>query len=186
VKKMSFFRNKNTTLAILILSGFTIAIITFSIVRAQAGKTPPLPPITITPNPFASEIYRTPTPDLYGVQLSTPQGPTDTPIFPSSTIDLSPEIDRGAKFDVYVQHPDGSLTLFLIGPAPSGYQGSNPLPEEILQNLPLKEGDDILYWLPPSPWRRMEPPTITMEPYSSTSTDVYLSPMPTLNPYPQP
>ena len=183
MKKTSFFGNKKTTLAILILSGFSIAMITFSIVGAQAGKTPPPPPINATPNPFASEINRTPTPDFYGVQLSTPQGPTDTPIFPSSTIDLSPEIDRGAKFDVYVLHPDGSLTLFLIGPAPSGYQGSNPLPEEIFQNLPLKEGDAIYAWQPPSPWRRMRPPDITMEPYSSTSTDVYL---PTLNPYPYP
>lgn len=167
MKKRFIFTNKNTRLVIIILVGLTVTLIALlSIISTQVSisvleflsiKLFQLSSTPVTLNAFISKITLTPTLDLSGIPLATP-GPSTTPLVLSSTIDLSPNIDRLDKFDIYVRHPDGTVTLFLIGPLRPGWEVTADLSEEILQKLPLKEGDVILFWQPPSPWRRIESP----------------------------
>jgi hypothetical protein len=72
-------------------------------------------------------------------------------------IDLSPELPLKDKFDIYVQHADGSVNQFLVGLSPSGAEvfslDPSELPKEVLKGLSLSGTDQILFWQPPSLYR---------------------------------
>jgi len=184
VNKMNIINFTKIKKVKLVLVGVAIAIIIFlGITHKQAGafvlELLPRESNYITSNlhntnPLTSK--NTPTPDLSGIPI-LPQGPSSTPLILSSTIDLSPTIDRLSNFDIFVEHSDGTLTLYLIGVkslAPD-WEEQMSLPEEVLKNLPLEEGDRISSWLPPSPWRRVNPPAIPTKPYiSPTPTSILI------------
>jgi len=72
-------------------------------------------------------------------------------------VDLSPDLPLKDKFDIYVQHADGTLTQYLAGLQPEGTRAfsSDPsvLPDEILGSLPLSGSDQVLFWQPAALYR---------------------------------
>lgn len=65
-------------------------------------------------------------------------------------VDLSPDLPLKDKFDIYVQHADGTLTQYLVGLPSEGirtFSGDpSELPDEILGRLPLTGSDLVLFW----------------------------------------
>lgn len=166
----SKFKNILWILGLLLIGGITYVSVMVFRPDLAAGpndrntlKSPPLT-TSISPQPIESqqptyELRNTPspTPDMFTIPEGTSE-PSPIPIIISNEIDLAPELSENDKIKIFVQHLDGTITLFWYGPAPEGIACGQPnLPQEVLAALPLNVGDRIYGWSS-WPWRMVDPP----------------------------
>ena len=148
-------------------------------------QIPPMPfyPHDLTPGPphgnMATEavnmtlIAYARTTEAVRLSLPTPTNP--------QIIDLSPELPDWQKDEVRVQHSDGTIVQYNIGPA--NIQTPD-LSSAIVTKLNLQPGDKIIYSVNLGWLNEMAPPTATVtftpalaKPTSTQSTTIYPYPI---------
>ena len=138
-------------LAGMVLIGGTIIIILFTRSQnAQAGTE------GVQPTPLLHGQYlpgrETALPDMRMASQVESPALGGVPV-----VDLSPDLPLKDKFDIYVQHADGTLTQYLAGLPPERMRAlsADPsgLPDEILGRLPLSGSDQVLFWQPAALYR---------------------------------
>ncbi len=160
-------------LAIFLLMSIAIISLKTYIVKGQGGLIPPGLPNDTPAYQLSNDATSTPNaPDETQIaEYSKTVYPTPTEIPISKYTDLSPNLKDQDKFIILVKHSDGTYEQFTVGPIRSYTSLLTELPDYILNQIPLKPGDEIITWQGPA---SLYPVIIETE--SSTATQSVVLP----------
>lgn len=144
-----------------------------TIIPVERTATPIIDTPPVFPAPITLEVTASPT--LNGTQINTIY-PTDVWKPYSTVIDLSPDLQESEEYFVFVQIETGEVIIYTIGPVESGL--TDPLPQSIIERIPLGPNDILRSGVPPFPYRR------TLNELLGQTPNPQPTVTPTLNPYP--